>query len=246
MALEIYPLVLSEMVVETGRMTYLRNYGQKIWVPCPFFVISGGEEPVLVDTSASAELMSKLRLEPVKHVMGFEAALAKIGLSSKDIRLVIQTHLMYDHCGNSKQISGARFIVQKRELDFAFNPHPMFAGAYQQQLFEDLPFEIVDGDVELVPGIRLLLTPGHSPGTQSVAVSTQAGLVVITGFCCTMENFNPKVNQAWVTDRIPEVIPPGIHTDMIAAYDSALRVKNMADIIIPMHDPVYAKKTRIP
>jgi hypothetical protein len=49
-----------------------------------------------------------------------------------------------------------------------------------------------------------------------------------------------------VTDRIPEVIPPGIHTDMLQAYESALRVKNLADIIIPMHDPIMAGKKDIP
>lgn len=242
----IHPLVLSQLAIEAGRLTYLRDYGRRIWVPCPFYVITGGVEPVLVDTSGSAELMSDLRLEPVKHVMGFEDALALVGLGPENITTVIQTHLMYDHCANSKILPRARFVVQKKELDFAFDPHPMFAGVYQRQLFEDLPFESVDGDVELFPGIKLLFTPGHSPGGQSVAVSTSAGVAIITGFCCTQENFVPQKNQAWVTDRIPEVIPPGIHTDMLQAYESALRVKNLADIIIPMHDPIMAGKEKIP
>jgi glyoxylase-like metal-dependent hydrolase (beta-lactamase superfamily II) len=214
----IYPLVLSQLAIEAGRLTYLRDYGTRIWVPCPFYVITGGVEPVLVDTSGTAELMSDLRLEPVKHVMGFEDALALVGLGPEDITTVIQTHLMYDHCANSKILPSARFVVQKKELDFAFDPHPMFAGVYQRQLFEDLPFEIVDGDVELFPGIKLLFTPGHTPGAQSVAVSTSAGVAIITGFCCTGENFVPQKSPAWVTDRIPEVIPPGIHTDMLQAY----------------------------
>lgn len=126
------------------------------------------------------------------------------------------------------------------------DPHPIFAGAYQRPLFEDRPFEIVEGDEDLFPGIRLLFTPGHSPGNQSVAVSTESGLAIITGFCCTPENFYPQKSQARVTDRTPEVIPPGIHTDMLQAYASAVRVKKTADIIIPMHDPLMAKKKRIP
>lgn len=49
-----------------------------------------------------------------------------------------------------------------------------------------------------------------------------------------------------MTDRVPEVIPPGIHTDMFQAYESALRVKNLADIIISMHDAMMAGKEKIP
>ena len=242
----IHPIVTARLAVEVGRITYLRNYGKRMWIPCPFYLITGGSEPVLVDTSGPADLMSRLRLEPVEPVLDFQEALASLGLSLEEIRIVIHTHLMYDHCANSKLLPKARFVVQKKELDFALAPHRMFAGAYQRNLFEGLPFEVVDGDQELISGIKLLFTPGHSPGGQSVAVATSAGTAIIPGFCCILENFAPQKNQAWVTERVPEVIPPGIHTDMLQAYESALRVKNLADIIIPFHDPVMGTKKRIP
>lgn len=246
MSFIIHPLVTARLTVEAGRLTYLRNYGTKIWVPCPFYLITGGPTPILVDTSGSAQVMSGLRIEPVEPVLDFEEALGQMGLNLEEITMVVHTHLMYDHCANSKLLPKARFVVQKKELAFALDPHPMFAGAYQRYLFEGLPFEVVDGDHELMPGIKLLFTPGHSPGGQSVAVSTSAGVAIITGFCCTQENFVPQKNQAWVTNRVPEVIPPGIHTDMLQAYESTMRVKSLADIIIPFHDPVMANKKRIP
>jgi glyoxylase-like metal-dependent hydrolase (beta-lactamase superfamily II) len=242
----IHPMVTARLSVEAGRLTYLRNYGKKIWVPCPFYLITGGPEAVLVDTSGNADLMSRLRLEPVEPVTDFQEALASVGLSLEEIRIVIHTHLMYDHCANSKLLPNARFIVQKKELDFALAPHPMFAGAYQRNLFEGLRFDVVDGDQELIPGIKLLFTPGHSPGGQSVAVSTSAGIAIITGFCCTQDNFVSQKNQAWVTNIAPEVIPPGIHTDMLQAYESTMRVKHLADIIIPFHDPIMGTKNQIP
>ncbi len=246
MPYSIHPLVTARMAVEAGRLTYLRNYGKRMWIPCPFYLIMGGPEPILVDTSGPADLMSHLRLEPVEPVLGFKEALASIGLSLEEIRIVIHTHLMYDHCANSKLLPKARFVVQKKELDFALAPHPMFAGAYQRNLFEGLRFDVVDGDQELIHGIKLLLTPGHSPGGQSVAVSTSAGVAIITGFCCIQENFVPQKNQAWVTDIAPEVIPPGIHTDMLQAYESTMLVKDLADIIIPFHDPIIGTKKQIP
>ena len=246
MALTIHPLVPSRVVIEAGRMTYLRNYGNLRWLPCPFFVILGGGEPVLVDTGASATVMSKLRAEPVEDLLTFEEALARVDLRPEDVSLVILTHLMYDHCANAKQMSAARFVVQKAELDFVENPHPMLAGAYHAHLYEGLDFQVVEGDLELKPGIRLLHTPGHSPGNQSVAVETSAGTAVITGFCCTQENFRFNNVQAWVSSVDPEVIPPGIHLDMAQAYDSAVRVKKMADILIPFHDPLTEELSRIP
>lgn len=246
MSLTIHPLNMTRIVVETGRMRYLRDYGNAMWVACPFFAVLGGAEPVLVDTSGTAEEMSGLRLEPVEQFMTFEESLARVDLKPGDIGCVVQTHLMYDHCANSRQLPNARFVVQKKELDFARNPHPMFAGAYQRYLFEGLNFEIVEGDHDLMPGIRLLFTPGHSPGIQSVAVETDAGTAIITGFCCTAENFEPQVNQAWKTTVVPEVIPPGFHTDMVQAYDSMIRVRDMADIVIPFHDPKTAEKDKIP
>ena len=246
MSYVIYPIVTARIAVDTGRLTYLRNYGKRAWLPCPFYLITGGPEPVLVDTSASADLMSHIRLEPVEPVLDFQEGLANAGFSLEEIRIVILTHLMYDHCANSKLLPNARFVVQKNELDFALAPHPMFAGSYRRDLFEGLPFEIVDGDRECMPGIQLLFTPGHSPGGQSVAVSTSAGVAIITGFCCIQENFVPQKNEAWTTDTVPEVIPPGIHTDMLQAYKSAMRVKALADIIIPFHDPIMAIKKQIP
>ena len=246
MSLCIHPLITARMVIEGGRMTYLRDYGNPRWLPCPFFAVLGGDEPILVDTGASAEVMKDLRAEPVEGVRSFEDCLASLDLKPADIRTVVITHLMYDHCANAKLLPNARFVVQKAELAFARDPHPMLAGAYQEHLFEGLEFDLVEGDHRLAPGVELWFTPGHSQGGQSVAVETEAGLAVITGFCCTMENFEAPSAGAWAAQKEPEVIPPGIHTDMEAAYNSALRVKQAADIIIPFHDSRLENTSRIP
>ncbi len=246
MQLTIHPLITARLNLDGSRMTYLRNAGESWRVPSAFFAILGGAEPVLVDTSGSASVMSRMRAEPVEEVLDFKDALAKVGLAPKEVNIVVHTHLMYDHCANSKGLPEARFVVQKKELEFAFDPHPMMAGAYQRELFEGLNFDVIEGDRELIPGVRILFTPGHTPGTQSVAVETAAGLAVVTGFCCVAENFEPKEAGAWKTDPPAEVIPPGIHTDMVQSYQSALKVKEMADIIIPIHDPGLEGRDCIP
>lgn len=246
MSLSVTALVSSRLTVDFGRMTYLRNYGQPIWLPCPAYLISGGESPILVDTSGTAEVMSKLRLEPVEDIIPLEDALAQAGYKPSDVKTVIITHLMYDHCANAGMFPNAKFVVQQKELDFAADPHPAYAGVYQDFLYRDLNFQAIDGDYDLAPGVKLLHTPGHSPGGQSVAVETDRGTEIITGFCCIGANFEPTTSEAWVSDKQPEVVAPGIHLSMTEVYDSASRVKSLADVIIPFHDPAYAGLKTIP
>jgi steroid delta-isomerase-like uncharacterized protein len=80
----------------------------------------------------------------------------------------------------------------------------------------------------------VLLTPGHTPGGQSVLVETAAGKVVITGFCTTMEHFEPTIT------------PPPLFTDRDQLIESMQRVAERADILIPLHDHSFADIDAIP
>ena len=71
----------------------------------------------------------------------------------------------------------------------------------------------------------------------SVFVDTPAGSAVITGFCVIRENlFPPKA----VTAREMEVIPPGTCVSTYQAYDILRRIRDAADIVIPLHEPAFA------
>lgn len=234
---EIVPLVLADIDVEKSKMMYLTDCGMKITLPVVSFYIRGAPQNMLVDTGASAAFM--LRYEPnqpVRDIQSFEEALGKQGLRPEDIDVVIQTHLHHDHIGNTAKCNNAKVILQESELSFALNPHPLFAGVYPQEVIRGLRFEPAKGDTEVAEGIRLISTPGHSPGTQSVAVETAQGTAIITGFCCIEETFNVsaeslKVSPDWL------VYTPGCHTDALAAFDSTLKVKGLADILVPNHEP---------
>ena len=115
-------------------------------------------------------------------------------------------------------------------------------------MIRDLDFEVIDGDQTIVPGISVMLTPGHSPGGQSVVIETAQGKAIITGFCCIMDNFTPPEDITVSVSPFSTypVITPGIHSDPFQAYDSTLKVKELADIIIPLHDPELAIRDQIP
>jgi N-acyl homoserine lactone hydrolase len=232
----IYPLVVGANETDQGVMTYLRGYGKRIWIPIYVFFIDGGDEKILVDTGLEQfvvppEVGEQYGLE----ILEFEDALETVGIRPEDVDLIVHTHLHNDHCENDYKCPRAKIVVQKKEYDFFRDPHPL-DHRYYGDLLDGLQVETVDGDVTLRDGIDLLLTPGHTPGGQSVVVNTAAGRVVITGFCCNDMNFPADGH----------VVTPGVHINAIEAYESAKKVRETADMIIPLHSLTVGRQKRIP
>ena len=94
-----------------------------------------------------------------------------------------------------------------------------------------------------VPGIRVMHTPAHTDGGLTVFVETAGGTAAITGFCVIMENYEPPVNFKAME---MEVIPPGTHVNVYEAYDILVKVKEAADILLPLHEPRFAAVDTIP
>lgn len=238
----IRPLLLTKMEIDMGILLYRYRYGEKFMSPAYCWYIEGADRHILIDTATDADLATSYRGFPAEKVTTFEEALAGLGLKPGDIDLVIQTHLHWDHCANTAKCTNARVLVDETELHFAFAPHPLTGLSYRKELLRDLNFVLIDGYYEVAPGIELIPAPGHSPGTMAVAINTAKGKAIITGFCCVRENFYPPEELK----KLMPVITPGTHTDTLAAYESTLRIKGLADILIPIHDPSYADVTSIP
>ena len=206
----IKPLPLSTIELDMAVLMYRFNYGKKLDVPVMAWYIEGADKHILVDTSADAELATAYRGFPAKQVMSFEKALAGLGLKPEDIDIVIQTHLQWDHTGNTQKCKNAKVLVQEEELRFAYAPHPVLAPTYKKALFKGLNFVVVKGQQEIAPGIELIPTPGHTPGNMSVAVNTEMGKAIITGFCCLKENFGPpellEAEECFLTGTAAEII----------------------------------------
>jgi N-acyl homoserine lactone hydrolase len=105
-------------------------------------------------------------------------ALDEHDLSPADVRIVINTHLHFDHCGQNAVFKHAPFYIQRTELGRARRENDItnqwfdFAGAR---------FELLDGDAEVAEGVRVVATPGHTSGHQSVVIDTPDGGAVMIG-----------------------------------------------------------------
>ncbi|MGD8368937.1 MAG: N-acyl homoserine lactonase family protein [Desulfobacterales bacterium] len=231
----IHPLAVGINETDQGVMTYLRDYGKRILLPIYVFYIRGGGKHILVDTGLEQFVVP----EGAEAACGFpirefDEALAQVGISAPEVDVIIHTHLHNDHCENDCLCPDAKVYVQAREMAFFRDPHPI-DHRYYPDVLDGMDVIEVDGDAELFDGIEVLLTPGHTVGGQTVSVNTGAGRAMITGFCCNDRNF-PANGPA---------VAPGVHIDVREAYDSAQKVRQMADILIPLHDIAVGRNESI-
>lgn len=148
-------------------------------------LIRSGEQLVLVETGIDRKPGEKFRriygLSETSLVLD---QLALLGVQPQDITLVINTHLHFDHAGlNTRLLDGkllptfsrARHIVQKQELEDATHPHERSRASYFSENIEPIlhQFELVEGEAEILPGLRVVPVPGHTLGMQAVELASE-------------------------------------------------------------------------
>lgn len=228
MTYSITPLLTGVRNPDQGIMTYQQGYGKRIWLPIWAFLVQGHGHNILVDTGLDenelfppAGFTEETGLTPESLV----DCLKHEGLSVEDIDIAINTHLHDDHCGNNALLVNAQFYAHPEEVLFCKAPHPL-DHRYDDYFIEDTQFiDAVDGQ-QIVPGVSVLFSPGHTVGCLSVRVATRQGDAIITGFCCNNENF---------PDNGPAVCP-GVHLNAVDAWESIQRIKASGAIILPMHE----------
>jgi len=96
----------------------------------------------------------------------------------RDVVCVVNTHLHFDHCGGNRLFLGTPIHVQRVEREAAREPDYTIPAWVE---FDGATYVEHDGEAEIAPRVRVLPTPGHTAGHQSVLVDTDDGLVVLAG-----------------------------------------------------------------
>lgn len=147
-------------------------------------LVRAGRKNIVVETGNGTKWDAKLRyIYGIEEGDPLQASLEENGVKPKEIDLVINTHLHFDHAGgNTRPIDGqdmpffpnAQYVVQRGELEHAMSPTDRDRASYFPDRFVPVSaagqWQLVEGDVEVVPGISVIRIPGHNATIQAVKI----------------------------------------------------------------------------
>jgi len=166
--------------------------------------------------------------------------LSRLDVDASAVRHVVLTHLHWDHVNGARLFPRATFYVQEREYRF-WRDHPLAGRPPLRHVSDPQTYRFLgslegssrlvlhDGDAELMPGIRCLLSPGHTLGLQTVAVETERGTAVVGSDCAHVFG---NYREDWPSSVIMNML------DWLETYDRIRSVASSPDLLFPGHDPV--------
>jgi N-acyl homoserine lactone hydrolase len=149
--------------------------GRKIFVQA--FLINHPNGALLFDTGLGKNAEIDAQIEVTRQTL--PDALRPTGVSLEDIRVVANCHLHFDHSGENYRLAGVPIFVQRVELAAAKEPDYTVPSLVAD--FDGARFEELDGEAEPLEGLRIIPTPGHTPGHQALLVETNEGRVLLAG-----------------------------------------------------------------
>ena len=243
MGLEIHAIKLAESITSESALLFLGDPARKRRNAYYSFYIKGSESPILIDTfmknPTSPKWGNPLRVRPG---WSFERQLGRLGVKREDVSAIIHTHLHYDHSGNDDMFPNAKIYIQRAELEYAMAARdPISLKVYNKSDINDFGGKfrdrlvLLDGDKEIVPGVRCVRVGAHSVGSQAVYVETSRGTAILTGDAC------------FVYDNLEKRIPTGIFFRYDESMDAIERFRREGKFVIVSHDPrVMQRHARVP
>jgi glyoxylase-like metal-dependent hydrolase (beta-lactamase superfamily II) len=210
-----------------------------------FWLVEGLNGPVVVDTGYHPDYVAP-EWANGKNFIDAPTLLRELGVKAEEIKTVIVTHFHQDHFTGFDYFPGAKFVMQRAELDFWTGPlmrHEIFDRQIRpkvrpalERLRKEGRIELIDGDIELYPGLELLKAGGHTPGSQMVALQTAAGKAVLCGdIAYTYKNVRDRHPVGWYYDLGSTVV----------ALERALSTATRPDLAFPNHDTEVMEGKRV-
>jgi glyoxylase-like metal-dependent hydrolase (beta-lactamase superfamily II) len=204
------------------------------------WLIVGGARPVLVDTGCGPE---EARARGFSGYVSPAAMVERAGLRAAEVPLALITHLHYDHWDGHGLFPAAEFWVQREEAAFWTGPGAR-AGAFWRSAsvaaVERLPalqragrVRLLDGDREVLPGVRVHRVGGHTPGLQVVSVDAAGGPVVLASDAAHFYRNVETRQPVQAATSLP---------DMLAAFETIRALAGAGGRIVAGHDPLVAER----
>ncbi|MDE0189151.1 MAG: N-acyl homoserine lactonase family protein [bacterium] len=176
------------------------------WYPAPVVsaLVEDANGTILFDTGAPRDweerwgpvgLADVAPYEFVEEDQYLDSRLEQLGVAPADVDIVVLSHLHFDHAANASMFAGGdtRVLVHTDELAAGLAFEGDFAYGNLKADYEHLDMETVEGDLDLIPGVRILEVPGHTPGTIAMAVdmANDRNLLFASDAIFMQENIGP-------------------------------------------------------
>ena len=240
---KIFPIKLGTTKVDRSLYEYRYPVGEIIEMAFGCFLLQGNGKNILVDSG----IPTQEEIRRIGFVFGYMDnapyimdELKKLGVDPEDVDTIILTHLHWDHSWNLSKFPAAQIYVQKRELSHAIVPNLHERPAYGlTQNVSGCPDWLgnikriipLEGDCMVMDGIKVVTTPGHTPGSQSVLADTKDGqYVMVSDFALTERCFD-------------ECVLTGIFTSADDWYASYHKLRQINAKVLTTHGlSAYARK----
>lgn len=232
---EIYALKYAEKELDACQFFYREPLHERITLYFYFWCILGGPFPILVDTGFCRE---DAEVREVSKYINPSSLLNKIGVDVMKVPWVVVTHLHWDHWGGYSLFPKATFWIQREEVAFFTGPIAKYE-IYQRLVNPVLLAELVnlnyggrihllEGDQQVLPGIKVHQVGGHTAGTQIVTVRTTQGEVVLASDASHFYRNIEKRQPVQIITNLPQ---------MLRAFDKIEELAGSKELIVAGHDP---------
>jgi 4-pyridoxolactonase len=231
---KVYLLDGGTLVIDASDVHWHINTGTPVRFPVYSVLIEHPDGLILYDTGYD--------LDHVNAVLPFEeplqtaeqtipAQLALCGYKPGDVDIVINSHFHFDHVGGNKYLTEATTLVHKEELRHAKVPEPFERLGYSDLSFDHstVSYKPISGDYEVVPGVWLFETPGHTIGHYSLMVEMENERNML--FCGDAAYTRTTLEKEWIA---------GFHLDPTKSVEAIRRLNYLARTreadIYPSHE----------
>lgn len=238
---KVYLLDSGTLVLDGFHIWWNKGPGGEVRFPVYSVLIEHDEGRFLIDTGYDFDhVMKVLPFEKPQQTeqQTIPGALKLLGLEPKDIDVLFNSHFHFDHVGGNKFFPHAKKICHMAEIEQSAKPQPFEVLGYSDMTFSaeaaeargmseqlvagqtaaNTKYEVVEGDVDLAKGIKLLFTPGHAIGHYSlyVELANRAPMLFTLDAAYTRKSYDNHINA-------------GFHIDPIAGVESMKRLKKIEE-----------------